>query len=37
MWASACAAIGVVAKGMDVHTTLSIGIVASDIVLDGGR
>ena len=29
------AAVGVVAKGVDMHTTLSVGIVAGDIVGDG--
>lgn len=28
---SGCASIGVVTKGMDVHATLSVGIVAGDI------
>jgi len=31
-----CAAVGVVAKGVNVHTTLSIGVVASDVPCDGG-
>lgn len=37
MWTSARAAIGVVAKGMNVHTTLGVRIIASDVVLDSGR
>ena len=36
VWASACAAVSVVAKSVDVHATLSVGIVARDIIGDGG-
>ena len=34
MWAGACASVGVVTKGVNVHTTLGIGVVTSDIVGD---
>ena len=34
---SGCAAVGVVTELVDVHATLSIGIVAFDIPSDGGR
>jgi len=34
--AGGCAAVGVVAKGVNVHTTLSVGVVASDVPCDGG-
>ena len=37
MWASARAAIGVVAKSVDVHATLSIGVVTGDAPLNSGR
>jgi hypothetical protein len=37
MRTSAGAAIGIVAKLVNVHASLSIGIVAGDIVVDGGR
>lgn len=37
MRTSGSAAIGVVAKLMDVHATLGIGIMAGDVVGDGGR
>lgn len=30
------AAVGVVAEGVDVHTTLSVGVVAGDVPCDGG-
>jgi hypothetical protein len=30
------AAVGVVAKLVDVHATLSIGVIASDVPCDGG-
>jgi hypothetical protein len=33
--ASGRAPIGVVAKGVDVHSTLSVGVVAGDVVGDG--
>lgn len=33
---SRCAAVGVVTELMDVHATLSVGIVASDIPGDSG-
>ena len=36
MRASGGAAVGVVTKGVDVHTTLSVGIVTSDVPRDGG-
>ena len=31
------AAVGVVAKGVDVHATLGVGVVAGDVPGDGGR
>ena len=34
MWAGAGAAVSVVAEGVDVHATLSIGVVAGDVPLD---
>ena len=34
--AGGSAAVGVVTKGVDVHTTLSVGIVAGDVPGDGG-
>ena len=37
MRTSRCATVGVVTKLMDVHATLSIGVVAGDVVGDGGR
>lgn len=37
MRASRCAAVGVVTKGVDVHATLGVGVVASDVPADGGR
>jgi hypothetical protein len=33
--ASARAAVGVVAEGMDVHATFSVGIVTGDVPCDG--
>lgn len=36
MGSSGSAAVGVVTELMDVHSTLSIGIVASDVPCDGG-
>lgn len=36
MRASAGAAIGVVAKGVNMHAALGIGVVAGDVVGDGG-
>jgi hypothetical protein len=36
MGPSARAAVGVVAKGVHVHATLGVGVVASDVVGDGG-
>lgn len=36
MRASARAAVGVVAEGVDVHATLSVGVVAGDVPCDGG-
>ena len=30
------AAVGVVAKGVDVHATLSVGVVAGNVPRDGG-
>ena len=35
MRSSARATIGVVAEGMDVHATLSVGVVAADVPGDG--
>lgn len=35
MRTSGCAAIGVVTKLMDVHATLSVGIVAGDVPSNG--
>jgi hypothetical protein len=35
--ASRCAAVGVVAKGVNVHATLGIGIVPGDVPGDSGR
>lgn len=35
--ASAGAAVGVVAEGVDVHAALGVGVVAGDVVGDGGR
>lgn len=32
-----CAAIGIVTELMDMHATLSIGVVASDVPCDRGR
>lgn len=37
MGAGGSAAVGVVAEGVDVHTTLGIGVVAGDVPGDGGR
>lgn len=37
VWASGCAAVGVVAKSVDVDASLGVGIVASDIPRDCGR
>lgn len=37
MWTSAGAAVGVITKLVDVHTTLSRGVTALDIVGDGCR
>lgn len=37
VWASGRAAVRVVAKGVDVDTSLSVGIVAREIPRDGGR
>lgn len=31
------AAVGVVAKGVDVEATLGVGVIAGDVVGDGGR
>lgn len=31
MWSGAGAAIGVITKGVDVHATLGIGVVAGDV------
>lgn len=31
------AAVGVVTEGVDVHATLGVGVVASDVPRDGGR
>lgn len=36
MRTSAGAAVGVVTKGVDVHATLGVGIVARDVPGDGG-
>lgn len=36
MRTSAGATIGVIAKGVDVHATLGVGIVAGDVEGDGG-
>jgi hypothetical protein len=36
MGASGCAAIGVVTKLMNMHATLSIGIISGDVPCDGG-
>ena len=36
MWAGAGAAVGVVTELVDVHSSLGIGIVASDVEGDGG-
>lgn len=36
MRSSACAAVGVVAKSVDVHATLSVGVVAGDVPCDLG-
>ena len=36
MWSCACAAVGVVAEGVHVDATLSVGIVAGDAPCDGG-
>lgn len=36
MRASRCAAVGVVAEGVDVHATLGIGVLAADVPGDGG-
>lgn len=33
---SGCAAVGVVTESMDVHATLSVGVVAGDVPCDGG-
>ena len=35
MRSSGCASVGVVAEGMDVYTTLSVGVVTSDVPCDG--
>jgi len=35
--ASRCASVGVIAEGMDVHSTLSVGVVAGDVPCDGRR
>ena len=35
MRSGARAAIGIVAKGMDMHATLGVGVIASDVVGDG--
>ena len=35
MWAGGGAAVGVVAKGVDVHASLGVGIVACDVVGNG--
>ena len=37
MRASRGAAVGVVAKGVDVHATLGVGVMAGDVPGDGGR
>lgn len=37
MGSSGCAAVGVVTELVDVHATLSIGVVALDIPCDGSR
>jgi hypothetical protein len=37
MRAGARAAVGVVAEGVHVHATLSVGIVSGDVPCDGGR
>lgn len=37
MRTSTCAAVGVVTELMNVHASLSIGVVAGDVVGDGGR
>lgn len=37
MWSSGSAAVGVITKLMNVHSSLRIGIVAGDVVLNGGR
>jgi len=36
MWSGRCAAVSVVTELMDVHATLSIGIVSGDVPCDGG-
>ena len=36
MGSSRGASVGVVSEGVDVHATLRVGILASNIVLDGG-
>lgn len=35
MWTSACATVGVVTKLVDVHATLSGGVIALDVVGNG--
>ena len=37
MWAGRCTPVGVVTKLMDVHPTLSIGIVSTDVEGNSGR
>lgn len=37
MGAGRGAAVGVVAKGVDVEATLGVGVIAGDVVGDGGR
>lgn len=36
MWASAHAAVGVITELVNVHASLSVGIVARDVVADSG-
>lgn len=36
MRTGAGASVGVVAKGMDVHTTLSVGVMTGDVPCNGG-
>lgn len=37
MWSGRCASVGVITKGVNVNTSLSIGVVSSDIIGNSGR